>query len=981
MKRKFPQSRRLASSVALALATLSVGGVQAAGLGRLTVQSGLGQPLRAEVEVTSLGRDESPSLSVKLASPDAFKQAGLEYSPSLSNLRFAIDRRPDGRAAVRISSAQPLNEPFVDLLIELNWATGKFVREYTFLLDPPEMKVGGDASQQTAAPVVPPAIAASSDGAASAGQAPDPAALAASARAGGRARSGEAPGAPALARSRDAAARPAPAQPAADASTSAGAPATAGGTVAVRQGETLAAIASRVKPSEVTMEQAIIAIYRANPDAFFGSVHQLRSGTTLSVPDAGAMSAIDDKLARAEIRAQMANFNQYKARMAAAARGVEGERAGQSVSGSVSGSVTDRSAPGLDSDQLKLSKSGGGAAGAGNSVAASDAEREVASEAAAREAQGRVHELEKSVADLRRLLELKDKQLADLQATANAARAGASAASGAAAPAVAAAGSPSTAAGSLSPSAAAADAVAAATSATQSNSPAATPSQSSSAAAPVSSGPSADAQPPAMPAASPAPAAAAAAAAAASSPAAVEPKPVAVEPKPVAAPPVVSAPAPAEPGLFDELSDNPLVLPGLAAIVALIAGSAWVAMRRRKKVEKFEDSLIAPDGFAANSLFGSTGGQTSVDTHNSLFTASRETTSDVHSTEVDPIAEAEVYIAYGREAQAEEILKEALKKQPERQAIRLKLMEIYAGRKDAKLFGQVAADMHEMTGGLNEEWPKVVTLGLSLDPDNPLYAGKGGAAPAAPTPVAASFEAAHAELPAIEAEASAPLSNASGAAAAAVGMSAAAAASLATRDIEARRADDGLDFSIEPPAFDAPKPDDVAALDFDLDLDRALNEASASPTTTHGDEVSALSQAIGGRFELPSLDLPSRTAPSTSALPVSGETATLQDDDLKIDLPAFEDFDTQAGRQADSAAAPAAMDLSAIGLDLQPSTMTPPPSADAARWQEMATKLDLASAYEEIGDNEGARELLQEVLKGGDNDQQQRAQLMLSKIS
>ncbi|MFT4102845.1 MAG: FimV/HubP family polar landmark protein [Burkholderiaceae bacterium] len=752
MKRTFPQSRRLASSVALALATLSVGGVHAAGLGRLTVQSGLGQPLRAEVEVTSLGRDESPSLSVKLASPDAFKQAGLQYSPSLSNLRLAIDRRPDGRAAVRISSAQPLNEPFVDLLIELNWATGKFVREYTFLLDPPEIKVGGDASQNTAASVVAPAVAASADGVASAGQSSDPAALAASARAGGRARSGEAPGAPALARSRDAAARPAPAQPAARA-PSAGASAAAGGTVAVRQGETLAAIAARVKPSEVTMEQAIIAIYRANPSAFFGSVHQLRSGATLGVPDAGAMSAIDDKLARAEIRAQMANFNQYKARMAAAARAVEGERAGQSASGSVSGSVTDRSAPGLDSDRLKLSKSGGGAAGAGNSVAASDAEREVASEAAAREAQGRVHELEKSVADLRRLLELKDKQLADLQAAANAARAGAPAASGAAAPAVAAAGSPSTAAGSLSPSAAAADAVAAATSATQSNSPAATPSQSSSAAAPVSSGPSADAQPPAMPAASPAPAAAAAAAAAASSPAAVEPKPVAVEPKPVAAPPAVSAPAPTpEPSLFDELSDNPLALPGLAAIIALIAGSAWVAMRRRKKNEKFEDSLIAPDGLAANSLFGSTGGQTSVDTHNSLFTASRETASDVHSTEVDPIAEAEVYIAYGREAQAEEILKEALKKQPERQAIRLKLMEIYAGRKDAKLFSQVAADMHEMTGGLNEEWPKVVTLGLSLDPDNPLYAGKGAAGAVDPAPLAASFETEHAGLAAVDAE-------------------------------------------------------------------------------------------------------------------------------------------------------------------------------------------------------------------------------------
>ncbi|HMN83134.1 MAG TPA: fimbrial protein FimV, partial [Burkholderiaceae bacterium] len=145
-------------SVAVAVAAMAAGQADAAGLGRLTVQSALGQPLRAEVEITSLSREEAQSLAVKLASPDAFKQAGLEYSPTLSQLRFAIDRRPDGRALVRISSAQPLNEPFVDLLVELNWATGKFVREYTFLLDPPELKVSRETStQDSTAPVVMPA--------------------------------------------------------------------------------------------------------------------------------------------------------------------------------------------------------------------------------------------------------------------------------------------------------------------------------------------------------------------------------------------------------------------------------------------------------------------------------------------------------------------------------------------------------------------------------------------------------------------------------------------------------------------------------------------------------------------------------------------------------------------------------------------------------------------------------------------------------
>ena len=167
-----------------------------------------------------------------------------------------------------------------------------------------------------------------------------------------------------------------------------------------------------------------------------------------------------------------------------------------------------------------------------------------------------------------------------------------------------------------------------------------------------------------------------------------------------------------------------MILPGLAAILALGAGYGWYAMRRRRKVEKFEDSLIAADGFATNSLFGSTGGQ-SVDTTSSTgFAAStRDSGVDVHATEVDPIAEAEVYIAYGREAQAEEILREALRKQPERQAIRAKLLEILAGRKDVPGFVALATEMYEHTGGQIEEWAKVVTLGLGLDPDNALFTG------------------------------------------------------------------------------------------------------------------------------------------------------------------------------------------------------------------------------------------------------------------
>ncbi len=141
-----------ALSLALGLGLTAID-VDAAGLGRLSVQSGLGQPLRAELEVTSVGREEAPTLQVKLAPLSAFRAANLEFNPALTNIRFALDRRQDGSYLVRISSAQAVNEPYLDMMVELTWATGRVIREYTVLLDPPALKVTPDI----VAPAAPPA--------------------------------------------------------------------------------------------------------------------------------------------------------------------------------------------------------------------------------------------------------------------------------------------------------------------------------------------------------------------------------------------------------------------------------------------------------------------------------------------------------------------------------------------------------------------------------------------------------------------------------------------------------------------------------------------------------------------------------------------------------------------------------------------------------------------------------------------------------
>jgi pilus assembly protein FimV len=433
--------------------------------------------------------------------------------------------------------------------------------------------------------------------------------------------------------------------------------------------------------------------------------------------------------------------------------------------------------------------------------------------------------------------------------------------------------------------------------------------------------------------------------------------PKAAEPAkpPVAAAPTKSVP---EPSLVDDLMSNPLMLPGLGAILALGAGYGWYAMRRRKKVEKFEDSLIAADGFATNSLFGSTGGQ-SVDTNNSVFTSStKDSGVDVHSTEVDPIAEAEVYIAYGREAQAEEILKEALRRQPDRQAIRSKLMEIVAGRKDAAAFGVLASEMYEMTGGQNEEWPKVLTMGLALDPDNPLYTGKAAPLVAAAEPPPVSEVPPPMPQPTVDFGALKP-----------------PAVSFAETQPFAEEAAAKAD-------------DEIPSLDFDLDLDTTIGKAGGMLAANRGSDTSSsdLEKALEGKFDLPSLDLP----PMGGRRAEPEKDAVLDLDDLNIDLPALEGLGKSGATaaqamegDADTATLEApAMDLSAIGLDLEPAPQAATPAApDAIKWQEMATKLDLASAYEEIGDKEGARELLDEVVKGGDVEQQQKARAMLAKLA
>jgi pilus assembly protein FimV len=344
--------------------------VHAAGLGRLQVNSALGQPLRAEIEIVSLQSGEEDSLQARLASREAFRQAGIEMSTALVGLQFAIDKR-GGRPVIRLSTTEAVNEPFLDVLIELSWSTGRLVREYTFLLDPVEYK-GPQQGAETPAPVARPASKP----------------------------------APAAAPAPRVESKPIAAEPAAAAGAK---------QHEVKKGDTLGAIARQNMPAGVTLNQMMMALYRANEKAFIkGNINLVRAGRILNIPDREAILAVGAAEANKQVQTHMADFAEYKRRLgqvvAAAPAAPVRER-------EVAGRITPKPAapaPAETKDQLKLSKAEPGKPGSVASTAAREDDR-VARERALKESQSRVSELEKNVADLQKLLEMKNQQMAELE--------------------------------------------------------------------------------------------------------------------------------------------------------------------------------------------------------------------------------------------------------------------------------------------------------------------------------------------------------------------------------------------------------------------------------------------------------------------------------------------------------------------------------------------------------------------------------------
>ncbi|MFM9921730.1 FimV/HubP family polar landmark protein [Variovorax sp. H27-G14] len=901
-----------AAAVALGIASTDA---SAFALGQLKVQSALGEPLRAEIDVTEIAANEADGLKISIATAEAFKSAGVPYNAALSDVKATLQRRAGGQYVVRLSGNRPLNDPFIDLLLEANGSSGRIVRDYTVLLDPPSARQPAASTQAAPAAPIPAQIATPVERPAAAARArreraAPPVAVA---------QASPAPSAPA-------ATAPAPVTAAAPARTGGG----SGDQVTVQRGDTASKIAGAHKSADVSLDQMLVAMLLSNPDAFVGgNINRMRAGAVLDLPTAAEAAAVPPTEARRTVTAQSRDFGSYRQRLAENAPTANVAAASRNASGKLQANVEDRNAAANAPDKLTISQ---------GSASTRAADEKVAQTRQAQDSKTRVAELSKNIEELNKL------------------KAGAGTGTGAAAPAAGAA--PATA--PVTPGIPVPAPTTAAT-----TTPTATPAAVAAAPAPTPApAPAPAAAPVAAAPAAPTPEATAAATAAALAPVAGTPSttdatatPAAATASAAAAPKpapkkAVAPPPPPEPTFLEELLDNPLMLAGGALIALLIGFLLYRVLGRRR--EEMSESVFLESRIPKDSFFGASGGE-SVDTKNrgdSTVSSLSYSPSQLDAGDVDPVAEADVYLAYGRDLQAEEILREALRLNPDRTAIHLKLLEIHAKRRDVRAYESLATEVHKLTGGAGSDWNRVVDMGKDLDPGNPLYesgAPRSGGASAAETAAFAGALAAAAK-PVAPPPPAAPVASA-------------------------------------PPAF-VPS---VAPLDFDLDLTAppapapapshapvgaSLPKSAYAPAPTAARPAAPLSN---GHAATP-VDLENDFDTAPGALTANTLPGSLSDVDntrpamLRNALPAdsgFIEFDMSALAGLPAARAP------------EPEPVTRPAamaSDDEGDESPHAVKLSLARELQAIGDVEGARSLVEEVEAESAGDVKTQARQLLAEL-
>jgi pilus assembly protein FimV len=682
------------------------------GLGEIHLNSALNEPLNAEIELIAAGPEELSALRADLAPKEAFTRYGIERPPFLSTMTFKVAKSKAGRDVLQVRSADSIPEPFVTFLVEVNWARGRLMREYTVLLDPPVYTPGeraNSAAPVAAATTAPSAPAPVRARPAPVAASPAPTAAAPAAEPAVPAAPVAAPAVPAEpVAAEPVAAEPVTAEPvatkpvappkrsarsgrgarattagsaaaseaaASSESSAAGAPSTPAlteGSYRVAQGDTLTKIARSLHATtRGDIDQAMVAMYRANPEAFGGNINILRRGSVLRVPGGDEIAALNQSEAMSEVHRQMEAW---------------------------------RGSSAAPSGHLRLVTPGAGSGTRTGDDSASSGE--------AQALRGRVKDLEGQLADAQRLLDLKNNELSALQRRLT----------------VQATPSPTP---SATPVAAA-----------PKPAPVATPAPTPAEATPVPPEPTAPTPTPlsvppetkAAPTPTPAPA------------------PV---PKPV----IAKKPPPVEGGSWIDWLQQNWWLPA-AVIVALIAGLAIASWRRRRAsgsggggggdfpgldatdITEFRDptARIAGNRGADDSFVVEESGEHRMPEINEPAERYGETTADfkaaddtmssesaVNLDQGDPLAEADFHMAYGLYDQAADLVRIALEREPDRRDLRLKLLEIYFvwGNKDA--FLQTAKSLESTRERAPAgEWDKIVIMGKQICPDEPLFTSSTG---------------------------------------------------------------------------------------------------------------------------------------------------------------------------------------------------------------------------------------------------------------
>lgn len=1021
----------LGLTVALFLALPSV--AHALGLGSLTVNSALNEPLNAEIDLTSATKKELKSLNVGLAGRREFSDAGVSRAPFLTDIKFTIAKRLDGRPFLQLTSEQPIREPFLHFLVQVEWAGGRIVREFTALIDPPYM-LAGRAPEVTAPPASMPTPEPAR--APEAGPAPTPAPAAAEALT-------ETPSATAVTEPEPAppvvepspapepmmaaAPPPQPAEPlgpsttgevsispdtgwpertstetaAAEAGTTGegagpapmpsttmvsppGAPSWA--TMAqyeVKRGDTLWSIAERVRLDDsLTTEQVIMALYEANRHAFFrNNVNNVWAGKVLTIPDHEQVLALSRRDARSVFLAQYNDWQEYKVQLAqqeplkiaesseasaaapagtsetpvemtptveepkeqtevaakepeqetpaAAKEVIEEQPKQESTPTAQAAAPTPRAAPPRDLlkivraaiDDAAKGKLAEGESDRSQSERLALAERATTLDEALESKQMEQTELGERIGTVgsqlerqKRLMELENGSLAKTQEATSTSE-------------TKEASKP------------------------QPTTPPEPAEQQVAAAEKPATTETAPAAPTSPPAAKP-----------------TEPekpnarkriKRDAARPAPRQAKRrrIVPTAPPEEKGLVAQIQEAVGdYIKELGAVIVLIAlgfiGLTYYR-RRRQAAAEFEESILTDSDAITDSATTDSGtpATTSAGSTSFLSDFSQGGMGNISTDEVDPLAETEVYLAYGRDEQAEEILKDAVAKDPSRHELKVKLLEIYSQRNDVPAFETLAEELYAAQEGRGGElWNRVAELGRKLNPDNPMFQI---AMPETTMPQAAAMSGMPYAMP-VEGAAPEP--------------EAPPALDFEMATQETTPAFD-MDMGMEEP-MPATEPTADTGLEFDLDMD----------TGTAQETSVAEEPPIPDTAELSAEELGTAAFEQDESVGL-GETPP----DNVLDFDITEGGGAGADRDMDTALAEADAQMQfAADSDLAVEEALADATTgteDAQQWDETATKLDLAKAYVDMGDAEGARSILDEVLAEGNEDQKKQAAELAAQIA